>query len=157
MILYQKKSKIFFGNESPHRYTRIPLGASGRGKSLSRVRTLLPVADVWISVASIWGIIAKVQVGKLVLPSPVGEYLTTKLTANGVSILPLTFDHVRRLGDLPLFHRDPFDRILIAQSLNESGPLVSADPQFEKYPSGTHMVIDHIFLRILDLPKEARS
>jgi PIN domain nuclease of toxin-antitoxin system len=98
------------------------------------VRTLLPVADDWISVASLWEIIAKVQVRKLVLPCPVGEYLTTKLTANGVFVLPLTFDHVKRLENLPLFHRDPFDRILIAQSLNESVPLVSADPQFEKYP-----------------------
>jgi PIN domain nuclease of toxin-antitoxin system len=62
-----------------------------------------------------------------------GDYLTAKLTANGVSVLALTFDHVKRLEELPLHHRDPFDRILIAQSLNESMPLVSADPQFEKY------------------------
>ena len=109
-------------------------GLQDEGKLSRRVRTLLPVADVWISVASLWEIIAKVQVRKLVLPSPVGEYLTTKLTANGVFVLPLTFDHVKRLENLPLFHRDPFDRILIAQSLNESVPLVSADPQFEKYP-----------------------
>jgi PIN domain nuclease of toxin-antitoxin system len=109
-------------------------GLQDEGKLSRRVRTLLPVADVWISVASLWEIIAKVQVRKLVLPCPVGEYLTTKLTANGVFVLPLTFDHVKRLENLPLFHRDPFDRILIAQSLNESVPLVSADPQFEKYP-----------------------
>jgi PIN domain nuclease of toxin-antitoxin system len=109
-------------------------GLQDEGKLSRRVRTLLPVADVWISVASLWEIIAKVQVRKLVLPCPVGEYLTSKLTANGVFVLPLTFDHVKRLENLPLFHRDPFDRILIAQSLNESVPLVSADPQFEKYP-----------------------
>jgi PIN domain nuclease of toxin-antitoxin system len=109
-------------------------GLQDEEKLSRRVRTLLPAADVWISVASLWEIIAKVQVGKLALPSPVGDYLAAKLMANGVSVLSLSFDHVRRLEQLPLHHRDPFDRILIAQSLNESIPLVSADPQFEKYP-----------------------
>jgi PIN domain nuclease of toxin-antitoxin system len=108
-------------------------GLQSEAKLSRRVRALLPAADVWISVASLWEIIAKVQVGKLALPTPLGDYLTAKLTANGVSVLPLTFDHVKRLEELPLHHRDPFDRILIAQSLNESMPLVSADPQFEKY------------------------
>jgi len=109
-------------------------GLQAEAKVSSRVRSLLPVADVWISVASLWEIIAKVQAGKLALPSPVGDYLAAKLTANGVSVLSLSFDHVRRLEQLPLLHRDPFDRILIAQSLQESIPLVSADPQFAKYP-----------------------
>jgi PIN domain nuclease of toxin-antitoxin system len=108
-------------------------GLQDEAKLSRRVRVLLPAAEVWISVASLWEIIAKVQVGKLILPSPVGDYLAAKLTANGVSVLSLSFDHVRRLEQLPLHHRDPFDRILIAQSLNESIPLVSADPQFEKY------------------------
>ena len=75
-------------------------GLQDEGKLSRRVRTLLPVADVWISVASLWEIVAKVQVRKLVLPSPVGEYLTTKLTANGVSVLSLTFDHVKRLENV---------------------------------------------------------
>ena len=109
-------------------------GLQDEAKLSQRVRALLPAADVWISVASLWEIIAKVQVGKLALPSPVGDYLAAKLTANGVSVLSLSFDHVRRLEQLPLHHRDPFDRILIAQSLNESIPLVTADPQFAKYP-----------------------
>jgi len=99
-----------------------------------RVGTLLPTADVWMSVAGLWEIIAKVQVGKLELPSPVGGYLTGKLTENGVSILPITLDHVKRLEQLPLHHRDPFDRILIAQSLEQDLPLVTADPVFDRYP-----------------------
>jgi PIN domain nuclease of toxin-antitoxin system len=97
------------------------------------VRTLLPKAEVWISVASLWEIIAKVQVGKLKLPTPVRDYLTLKLRENGVSVLPLTFDHVRRLEELPLHHRDPFDRILIAQSLEENLPLITADSLFKNY------------------------
>ena len=108
-------------------------GLQNEAKLSRRVRTLLPAADVWISVASIWEIIAKVQIGRLALPTPVGDYLTAKLIENGVSVLALTFDHVKRLEELPLHHRDPFDRILIAQSLDESMPLVSADPQLEQY------------------------
>jgi len=98
-----------------------------------RVRALLPKSDVWISVASLWEIIAKVQVGKLKLPTPVRDFLTLKLRENGVLILPLTFDHVRRLEELPLHHRDPFDRILIAQSLEENLPLITADSLFKNY------------------------
>jgi len=108
-------------------------GLQDEAKLSSRVRELLPAAEVWISVASLWEIITKVQVGKLDLPGPVGDYLSAKLKANGVSVLPLTFDHVRRLEKIPLHHRDPFDRILIAQSMAESIPLVTSDPQLKKY------------------------
>lgn len=99
-----------------------------------RVQALLPKSDVWISVASLWEIITKVKVGKLILPAPVGEYLSEKLRQNGVLILPITFAHVRRLEELPLHHRDPFDRILIAQSLDENVPVVTSDPWFKQYP-----------------------
>jgi PIN domain nuclease of toxin-antitoxin system len=108
-------------------------GLQDEAKLSNRVRDLLPAAEVWISVASIWEIITKVQVGKLDLPGPVGDYVAAKLRANGVSVLPLTFDHVRRLEQIPLHHRDPFDRILVAQSVAESMPLVTADPQLKKY------------------------
>ena len=108
-------------------------GLQDEPKLSDRVRTLLPKAEVWISVASLWEIIAKVQVGKLKLPTPVRDYLTLKLRENGVSVLPLTFDHVRRIEELPLHHRDPFDRILIAQSLEENLPLITADALFKNY------------------------
>ena len=99
-----------------------------------RVRTLLPASDVWISVASLWEIITKVQIGKLTLPTPVGDYLSAKLRANGVLVLPISVDHVKRLEGLPLHHRDPFDRILIAQSLEEKLPIITSDPWFARYP-----------------------
>jgi PIN domain nuclease of toxin-antitoxin system len=98
-----------------------------------RVQALLPKSDVWISVASLWEIITKVKVGKLILPVPVGDYLSEKLKMNGVMVLPITFAHVRRLEELPLHHRDPFDRILIAQSLDENVPVVTSDPWFQRY------------------------
>ena len=112
-------------------------GIQDPDKVSSRVRTLLPKADVWISVVSLWEIIMKVQIGKLVLPTPVGDYLAAKLKMNGVSVLPLSFAHVRRLEGIPMHHRDPFDRILIAQSLEEKLPLVTADAAFKNYPVQT--------------------
>jgi PIN domain nuclease of toxin-antitoxin system len=109
-------------------------GLQNEQKLSRRVQTLLPVADLWISVSSLWEIITLVQVGKLALPTPVGDYLSAKLKANGVLILHITFDHVKRLEGLPLHHRDPFDRILIAQSLEEKLPVVTSDPLFARYP-----------------------
>lgn len=108
-------------------------GLQDEARLSHKVRTLLPVSEVWISVAGLWEIIAKTQIGKLALPRPTGDYLARKLTANGVSVLSLTFDHVRRLEEIPLHHRDPFDRILIAQSIEEKLPVVTADPLLAKY------------------------
>jgi PIN domain nuclease of toxin-antitoxin system len=114
--------------------TQVLLWGLQEEQKLSRqVQTLLPVADIWISVASLWEIITKVQIGKLALPTPVGDYLATKLKANGILILPITFDHVKRVEGLPLHHRDPFDRILIAQSLEEKLPVITSDPLFARY------------------------
>jgi PIN domain nuclease of toxin-antitoxin system len=109
-------------------------GLTQESRLSKRVRSLLSVADLWVSVASIWEIITKIQVGKLVLPSPAGPFLTGKLASNGVSVLPISLDHVLRIEGMELHHRDPFDRILIAQSLEESFPIVTADPLFQKYP-----------------------
>jgi PIN domain nuclease of toxin-antitoxin system len=109
-------------------------GVQHEEKLSRRVQALLPAADVWISVASLWEIITKVQLGKLTLPVPVGDYLSAKLKANGVLVLQITFDHVKRLEGLPLHHGDPFDRILVAQSLEEKIPLVTSDPLLARYP-----------------------
>jgi PIN domain nuclease of toxin-antitoxin system len=109
-------------------------GIQNEEKLSRRVQSLLPRSDLWISVASLWEIITKVQVGKLKLPKPVGDYLSAKLQANGVLVLQITFDHVKRLEQLPLHHRDPFDRILIAQSIEEKLPVITSDSLFKRYP-----------------------
>ena len=88
---------------------------------------------LWLSVASLWEILIKVQAGKLHLPVPTGPYVVKKLAENHIEVLPINLDHVLRLEALPAHHRDPFDRILIAQSVEEDVPLVTADPVFEKY------------------------
>lgn len=99
-----------------------------------RVKKLLPTADTWFSVAGIWEILIKAQLGKIPLPKPTGPFVISKLAFNGVRILPVTADHVLRIESLPNHHNDPFDRILIAQSLEEKLPLVTADRVFARYP-----------------------
>jgi PIN domain nuclease of toxin-antitoxin system len=91
-------------------------------------------SDLWLSVASIWEILIKVQIGKMPLPKPAGPYLVKKMIQNKIEALPVTLDHVLRVETLPRHHSDPFDRILIAQSLEEKLPLVTADRVFADYP-----------------------
>jgi PIN domain nuclease of toxin-antitoxin system len=88
---------------------------------------------LFLSAASVWEILTKVQVGKLPLPTPVGGYLKQQLTENDVQVLPILLAHILQLEQLPLHHRDPFDRILVAQSLEENLPIVTADPLLERY------------------------
>lgn len=103
-------------------------------KLSERARRLLPVANTWLSVASLWEILIKARIGKIPLPRPAGPFVMSKLKLNGVQILPVTSDHVLRIESLPDHHRDPFDRMLIAQSLEEQLPLVTADRVFARYP-----------------------
>jgi len=91
-------------------------------------------SDLWLSVASIWEILIKVQIGKIPLPEPAGPYLTKKLVENQIEILPISLDHALRIESLPNYHNDPFDRMLVAQCLEENLPLVTADRVFSRYP-----------------------
>jgi PIN domain nuclease of toxin-antitoxin system len=86
-----------------------------------------------LSVASIWEIQIKSQLGKLALSDSLTA-LISRQRANGINILPISVPHVLGLDGLPLHHRDPFDRILIAQANVESLTLLSADPVFASYP-----------------------
>lgn len=99
-----------------------------------RARSVMESCESWFSVASIWEILIKTQVGKLSLPSPAGPYVTSRLAANGVQVLAVALDHVLRIESLDLHHRDPFDRMLVAQCLEEKLVLVTADPVFQRYP-----------------------
>jgi PIN domain nuclease of toxin-antitoxin system len=90
--------------------------------------------DLWLSVASMWEIIIKVQAGRLPLPEPAGPYLVKKLAHNQIELLPVSLDHVLGVETLPMHHRDPFDRLLIAQSMEQGWPIITADPWFARYP-----------------------
>ena len=99
-----------------------------------RARSLIASSELWWSVVSLWEAIQKAQVGKLSLPLPAGPMLTGELSSNHVRLLPVSLSHVLRVEELPLHHRDPFDRLLIAQSIEEGWPIITADPWFTRYP-----------------------
>lgn len=98
-----------------------------------RARHLIASSELWWSVVSLWEAIQKAQGGKLSLPMPAGPFLTGELSSNHVRLLPVSLSHVLRIEELPLHHRDPFDRLLIAQSIEEGWPIVTADPWFARY------------------------
>jgi PIN domain nuclease of toxin-antitoxin system len=111
------------------------LWAISGNEKLSRRAGQIFVApnDLWLSVASVWEILTKVQIGKMPLPRPTGPYLVKKCAENRIEVLPVKLDHVLKIETLPMHHRDPFDRILIAQSLEENLPLITSDAVFNRY------------------------
>ncbi len=88
---------------------------------------------VYLSIASLWEIAIKLSIGKLSLRSNY-ESIKANLEPAGISLLPISFADTVQVMNLPLHHRDPFDRILIAQSINHSLTLVSCDRAFTAYP-----------------------
>lgn len=91
------------------------------------------VNEVWFSVASIWEMGIKVAIGKLPLPEPIDRYVSTRMAQIGARSLEITAAHTLQVATLPLHHRDPFDRMLIAQAHVEKMTLVSADSMFNQY------------------------
>ena len=90
--------------------------------------------DLSLSIASIWEILIKVQSGKLNFPQPAGPYVLSRLAENRIKALSISIDHLLTFERLPMHHRDPFDRMLIAQSMEEDRPIITADPMFKQYP-----------------------
>ena len=89
--------------------------------------------DLWISIASLWEISIKVNLNKLDLPDEFDRFIPHQIAINGIEILPINLQHLIALTKLPLHHRDPFDRILIAQAIAEDVPIISIDKKFDLY------------------------
>jgi PIN domain nuclease of toxin-antitoxin system len=100
-----------------------------------RVRTALasPVSDIRVSVVSAWEIAIKYQSGKLALEAPIEALLSRILSGDVWPVLAVLPAHITALLDLPLLHRDPFDRLLIAQARSEGMILATADAEIPKY------------------------
>lgn len=100
-----------------------------------RAQTL--IADLhnqlYLSSASVWEISIKAALGKLLLPESPTTYVTSRMKSQGILALNITYSHALEVFSLPLHHRDPFDRMLIAQSLVEKLPILTADPLFKVY------------------------
>jgi len=90
-------------------------------------------AEVYFSAASAWEVAIKTQLGKFTLTESPRTYVPKRLSAQGIRSLSITQSHTLKAYDLPGHHRDPFDRLLIAQSQVERLPLLSADPQMRQY------------------------
>lgn len=91
--------------------------------------------EVFLSVASAWEAQIKQQIGKLrEVTHSLREILTVEREKRNVKLLGVELDHVFALGELPLHHRDPFDRLIIAQAIAEKAKVVTADPEFPNYP-----------------------
>ena len=88
--------------------------------------------DVFLSIASLWEMAIKLNIGKLPLQGNF-EDIEPQLSAAGITILPITFADTVQFRYLPLHHRDPFDRILVAQAINHSLALISRDVAFDAY------------------------
>ena len=89
--------------------------------------------ELLLSVANVWEMQIKVQLGKLKLSLPLKELVESQQAINDFKILPVALTHVLALDAIPFHHKDPFDRLLIAQSIEEDATLVSTDSQFSAY------------------------
>lgn len=86
----------------------------------------------YVSIASLWEIAIKISLGKLLLKKPLEEFLNN-LSQTNINILPLKFSHFVRISKLEFIHKDPFDRIIICQSLEENLSIIGKDQNFPAY------------------------
>jgi PIN domain nuclease of toxin-antitoxin system len=107
----------------------------GDSQMSARARQLIEDAqnETWLSVASIWEMAIKINIGKLKLSQPLPLYIARYMTGNGIALLSIDLLHVLRPETMPLHHRDPFDRLLTAQSASESMAIVSVDSTLDLY------------------------
>jgi len=92
-----------------------------------------PQNELFVSVVTMWEMVIKEQIGKLHLPLPVKQFVDYAQREGAMQILPVTEEHVWRVGELPMYHRDPFDRLLIAQAAVEDLTLITADAVLARY------------------------
>ena len=104
-------------------------------KLSSRVRDLLldTNTEAILSIASIWEMQIKLSLGKLTLATALPKLVEDELERNQIELLPIELAHIYALSDLPSHHKDPFDRLLIAQAINDGLAIASIDEKFDGY------------------------
>ena len=90
-------------------------------------------SELYFSAVGSWEIAIKFAIGSLPLPKPPSKYVPYALRLWAVRSLDITHEHALRAGELPLHHRDPFDRMLITHAISERMTILTADRAFEKY------------------------
>ena len=102
--------------------------------SLAATTTLQnPGNDLLLSAATVWELAIKISQGKLILKLPYRQWMDKAIADLKLDLLPITVEYAERLGSLPTHHKDPFDRLMIAQALVENVPVVGADATFDAY------------------------
>jgi PIN domain nuclease of toxin-antitoxin system len=100
----------------------------------SFIREMIEATDhVFVSIASFWEISIKLSIGKISLQTDFND-IEVRFNSTKFKLLPISIKDTIQLRQLPLHHKDPFDRILIAQAINRSISLVSRDSEFDVYP-----------------------
>ncbi len=87
----------------------------------------------FISIAGIWEMAIKISIGKLKLSKPFSYLIPDQLEINDINLLPIKLYHLKKITKLHFYHRDPFDRLIIAQSLTENIPIISNEKIFDQY------------------------
>lgn len=101
------------------------------GEALDPVAS--PGNEVLLSAASTWELAIKASIGRLALPEPVGTYVSSRMRALALDALPVEHLHAAAVDALPMHHRDPFDRLLVAQAQATGATLVTADEALRPY------------------------
>lgn len=99
----------------------------------NKVRGQIESNDNLLSIASLWEIAIKSSIGKLDLELSIEQLVEEQIIANGIELLDITTEHIAVVANLPLHHRDPFDRLIIAQATVEQIPVVGSDKAFDSY------------------------
>jgi PIN domain nuclease of toxin-antitoxin system len=107
----------------------------GNPRLSATVRELIedPANKRLVSMASLWEMAIKVSIGRLTFAQPFATLMADQLRRNSMQVLDITLEHTAHVATLPFYHRDPFDRMLIAQSLVETIPIVGVDSAFDAY------------------------
>ncbi len=93
-----------------------------------------PSNTLYCSLVSVWEMQIKVQLGKLKLDMNLSDMINDQMQTNDIRILPITLSHIWTLDNLDHHHKDPFDRLLIAQAIAENLTILSVDSVFDNYP-----------------------
>jgi PIN domain nuclease of toxin-antitoxin system len=121
--------------------TQVVLWAGGAPERLGDARRLMDEAEErLISSATTWEVVIKSALGKIRLGMPIADWIQRNLSELAAQSLPITNDHAAAVARLEPIHRDPFDRMLIAQALHESALLLTADPALEPYGAAVHVI-----------------
>jgi PIN domain nuclease of toxin-antitoxin system len=105
----------------------------------ARVRKIIGEGknELFLSAASGWEIAIKAELGRLQVPDDLARFISHQLAVNAIASLPVQMSHALHVRTLPRLHRDPFDRLLVAQSQIEDLPILTADAQIAQYPIKT--------------------